>query len=97
MTNEHELGRGDTLDVMKELENAFVPDIPAENIANARGLVAFLVSASMDDEPASPDMVRGNRLVFALLDIILLQIEQQFLDAGPDDLPKLAAATSRAK
>ena len=92
MTKEHELGRERALNVMKELENAFVPDIPAENIANARGLVAFLVSASMDDEPPSPDMVRGHRLVFALLDIVLLQIEQQFHDAPPDNLPKLAAA-----
>lgn len=92
MTKDHELGRNRALNVMKELEDAFVPDVPAENIANARGLVAFLVSASMDDEPPSPEMVRGHRLIFDLLDIVLLQIEQQFVDAEPPDLPKLAAA-----
>lgn len=92
MTKDHELGRGCALNIMKELEDAFVPDLPAENIANARGLVAFLVSASMDNEPPSPELVRGHRLVFDLLDIVLLQIEQQLLDAEPPDLPKLAAA-----
>ena len=80
MTTEKQAGRGGALDVLKQLEYAFVPDIPADNIANARGLVAFLVSASMVNEPQSPDIVRGHMLVLSLLDVVLLQIEQQLLN-----------------
>lgn len=92
MTEDHERRRGDALKVMKELEEVFVPELPADNIANARALVAFLVSASMDNEPPSPDLVRGHRLVFSMLDIVLMQIEAQLINSGPVDLPNRAAA-----
>lgn len=92
MTKEHELERGNASNVMRELKDVFVPELPADNIANARALVAFLVSASMDNEPPSPDLERGYRLVFSMLDIVLMQIEAQLINAGPVDLPKRAAA-----
>ena len=84
MITEREKGPVFRPEVMKGLARAFVSEIPGDNIANVRGLLAFMQSADLDTEPQSPDMVRGRMLVMLMLDIFIAQIEGQ-LTASPSD------------
>lgn len=60
------------------LERAFVHGDPQDNVAQARGIVAYLGAAKYsDDEAPDKDAMYGYRLVLKLLDILLEQAERR--------------------